>query len=191
MLPEWLIRAVVGVCGRDLHTNTNLKGLKMSLFYDAFLSFSSQIRGQETITRPKKRRQVSKQRSGTPAAPRCFSGRSREQPAARTPRGALPPSSPAGRHRPPGRGRCSHPSPRSSAWGEPAWGAQLRREPAVLGRLSSFLFFFFFFPNRSVYLNVYFITSLQHIIPTLPRAEFCHLFLILIFCNDSLKSLSL
>lgn len=53
MLPEWLIRAVVGVCGRDLHTNTNLKGLKMSLFYDAFLSFSSQIRGQETITRPK------------------------------------------------------------------------------------------------------------------------------------------
>lgn len=189
MLPEWLIRAVVGVCGRDLHTNTNLKGLKMSLFYDAFLSFSSQIRGQETITRPKNEDELASsvlERLQPPvvSAAGAENSRQRERHAGlchrHHPRGgtALPAGGAAATH------------PRAAAREESP-----REAPSCGGnRLCSAgwaPFFFFFFPNRSVYLNVYFITSLQHIIPTLPRAEFCHLFLILIFCNDSLKSLSL
>lgn len=160
----------------------------MSLFYDAFLSFSSQIQGQETITRPKNEDELANsvlarlQPLFQWQEPRAAdSANAMRGSATVITRGAVPPSR---------QGALQPPIPAQQR----VRRARVRR-PAAAGtgcaRPAELLSFFFFFPNRSAYLNVYFITSLQHIIPTLPRAEFCHIFLILIFCNDSLKSLSL
>lgn len=123
---------------------------------------------KKTITRPKNEDEVTS--SVLACLQLCFSGRAAgsvlhhrgaAQPSLQ---GALQPPIPAQQRV--GRVHMRRPT---------AAGTGRARPPELL------FFFLFFFSNRSVYLNVYFITSLQHIIPTLPRAEFCHIFLILIF----------
>lgn len=65
-----------------------------------------------------------------------------------------------------------------------ALGPPAARVPAAL----PFLLICIIFLICGVYLNAYFITSLQHIIPTLSRAEFCMPYISDInFFNDSLK----